>query len=313
MTVAHREKHTDNKRVLIIVNKWWECEPLMAVLLNDAARPYEDLRWPFPLHHPHKRPSKENARVKHVAQTTPRAVFTLNHISAEIWCISDLLEDLSQERKDQSSSARKVERIPHVFAGTEPSLVVAVGTAGYPGSTIENGSVAVGTRVFIHNAKPDNEDSDWNSGPFDRILDSALSQERFKEMTRLGEDVPKKFMVAPLNAASSARLIASYDDVSLGAANVTEINDYDHADKSTLESFSQYAEISSASSLETTHGLIRAHSEAPFMFVSGIVDRVGHFGEDVSPRKYAQNAMGAHNAGIVVAWMLPRIDSAIER
>jgi hypothetical protein len=38
-----------------------------------------------------------------------------------------------------------------------------------------------------------------------------------------------------------------------------------------------------AKSLETTHGLIRAQSNAPFMFVSGITDRVGSFHDEVDP------------------------------
>jgi hypothetical protein len=66
-----------------------------------------------------------------------------------------------------------------------------------------------------------------------------------------------------------------------------------------------------AKSLETTHGLIRAQSNAPFMFVSGITDRVGHFHEEVDPSPYAQNTVAAHNAGIVLAWMLPNIDAAL--
>lgn len=88
-------------------------------------------------------------------------------------------------------------------------------------------------------------------------------------------------------------------------------HDYEPAGRAILESFSQHSQMSSATSLESTHGLIRVQSDAPFMFVSGIVDLVGHFSEDVLPRKYAQNTMGAHNAGIVIAWMLPRIDSAL--
>jgi hypothetical protein len=36
------------KRVLLVVNKWWECDPVMNVLLHDNARPANILGWPDP-------------------------------------------------------------------------------------------------------------------------------------------------------------------------------------------------------------------------------------------------------------------------
>ena len=60
--------------------------------------------------------------------------------------------------------------------------------------------------------------------------------------------------------------------------------------------------------LETTHGLIRSMSKAPFLFISAIVNRVGHFDDQVAPRDYVQNTAGAHNAGVVIAWLLPQLD-----
>jgi hypothetical protein len=59
--------------------------------------------------------------------------------------------------------------------------------------------------------------------------------------------------------------------------------------------------------VETTHGVIRSCTEAPFAFLSGIVDRVGHFEDDVQPLVDAQNFVGAHNAGIVGAVVVGRL------
>ena len=30
---------TNKKRVVVVVNKWWECDPVMFVLSNDYVRP----------------------------------------------------------------------------------------------------------------------------------------------------------------------------------------------------------------------------------------------------------------------------------
>ena len=48
------------KRVLVIVNKWYECDPVMAVLLNDNARPASYLGWPTQLNPPRKRPDQNH-------------------------------------------------------------------------------------------------------------------------------------------------------------------------------------------------------------------------------------------------------------
>ena len=64
-------------------------------------------------------------------------------------------------------------------------------------------------------------------------------------------------------------------------------------------------------SLETTHGLIRVQADAPFIFISGITDRVGHFDDEVGSRSYAQNTVAAHNAGIVLAWMIPKVNASL--
>ena len=64
-------------------------------------------------------------------------------------------------------------------------------------------------------------------------------------------------------------------------------------------------------SIETTHGIIRAASAAPFLFVSGITDTVGRFDLEVTPRVYAQNVVAAHNAGVTLAWLLPGIVDAL--
>ncbi len=302
------------KRVLVVANKWWECDPLMGVLLHDNARPAQALGWPKQLNHPRQRPD-QNGLPPENPSPTPRGLFRLTNVDVEVWCISDLLEHLPDKGKFQSSSEQKVKYMPKVFTGAQPDFVIAFGTAAYPNLNSENGSVVVGSRAFIHDGHPaasPNQDSAWHDGPFDQLLLSSVDAEFFDELTVV-ETSPTpsvfgRFLVPPLNAVANGRLIARHDLCALSEVNVTDYTEYATKDKETVAAFTQSNNISLAGSLETTHGLIRVSSNAPFVFVSGITDRVGFFDTEVNPRSYAQNTVAAHNAGIVVAWMLPQLD-----
>lgn len=308
-------KDLNHKQVVIVVNKWWECNPTMNVLLNDDARPASTLGWPKLLHFPCK---------QHEFSSDPRAVFTLSNVQVEIWCISDLLAKFPDTPEYQSSSERKMEVLPSIFqySDQQADLVIAVGTAAaYPHDTSVNGSVICGTKVFMHDGHPDgtNPHSNWETGPFDVVIDSGLSRECFNRITNIETDPPTvmdRFLVSPLNPdPMGGRLIADHDYVSLGTINVTDYSEYETKDNETLASYQKLHDPKYGVSLETTHALIRkaAPKEAQFLFVSGIVNRVGFFGEDVEPRSYAQNTTGAHNAGIVIAWMLPKIIALYSR
>jgi hypothetical protein len=295
------------KRVLVIANKWWECDPILNMLLSNYANSASGLGWPGFLNHPHHRPDKTNPPAER-SWPVPRATFTLSNIIVEVWCVSDFLEHLPDEQEYQSSTKRKIEQLPRIFVGQRPDLVIAVGTASFPGETSENGNVVVGTNSFLHNADPKNPYSDWNDGPFDTVIDSALDQSAFASITSIDSTVLDRFLVAPLNPATERKLIAECSYVALGTINVTDPKKYALADKETREAYETRNNPELAKSLETTHGLIRVQSEASFIFVSGIANRLGHFGDDVYPRLYAQNTTAAHNAGVVLASMIPKID-----
>lgn len=295
-----------------MVNKWWECDPIVGVLLHRDARPRNIPRWPTALEHP--RPiTNPSTPLMPEANPRPRLIFELAKVSVELWCISDLLTHLPDEPRYQSSSQRKVERLGLIFRGEPPSLVIAVGTAAWPGDVTENGSVVVGTAIFMHDCHPNgnNPDSRWNDGPFDRVLPSSLPPNTFRKITTFASEVGDRLVASPLNPAWKARPLVGYEFAGLAAVNVTDYGEYDRTDRATLEKFASISILRNAKSIETTHGVIRAQSEAPFMFVSGITDRVGSFHDEVDPRSYSQNFVAAHNAGIVIAWMLPNIDDVI--
>lgn len=79
----------------------------------------------------------------------------------------------------------------------------------------------------------------------------------------------------------------------------------------TLKAFGDANTGAPLGSLETTHAVIRATLGSSFLYISGIVNRFGRFDEDVGGPgfKCAQNFVGAYNAGVALAWMLPMIDA----
>ena len=108
-------------RIVTVINKWWECEPAIAAMLNSNAWPSGDTNWPEVLNSPLQRPSGKTA-----PWLKPRAVFQYNNFQLEIWCVSDLLNDLSGvcQRKDRTVEwarpmLQSFEGGKPIFEGTE--------------------------------------------------------------------------------------------------------------------------------------------------------------------------------------------------
>jgi hypothetical protein len=303
-------------RVVVVVNKWYECNPVMDVLLHDSACPREALGWPTVLRHPHRRTNSRTSPVSAPSNPGPRAVFALPNTKVEIWCVSDLLEHLPDKSDYQSSSEQKMKWLATCFAGEPPRLVVAVGTAARLVDGYENGSVVVGRHAFLHNGHPEsdaNPNSRWYAGPFDQVITSKLSAEAFDSVVSDGAmvaEILKRFAVPPLpDRLASGQFLARSDGVALGDVNVSSSSEYEKKDGETLRAFARLESPLTAISLETTHGLIVvASGMAPFLFISGIPNAIYRYGQEVLPREYAQNFVASHNAGVALAWMLPRID-----
>jgi hypothetical protein len=73
------------KRVVVVVNKWWECEPVLNTLLNPTATP-ANFPWPV-LARMGPTPGPQQP----ATTALPRTIFAFNSISVEVCCISDLL------------------------------------------------------------------------------------------------------------------------------------------------------------------------------------------------------------------------------
>lgn len=295
------------KLILVIVNKHWECDPVLIALLGEGSSPALRAQWPT-LHWPRPRhnPPKGHAPQPPDPGPQPRATYTLGDVSAEVWCISDLLEHLPDEGKHQSSSQRKAERLPVLLERGQPDLVIAVGTATVAGPDNLNGCVVAGTSVFAHNGDAANPNSQW-AWAFDTVVGSSVSPTTFASMTDVSTSVAPRLLPTPRAPAPEGALLARHDHVALATVNVTDYAKYAPADAMTLAAFSAAPAHGRPGSLETTHAVIRATLGDRFVFVSGIVNRLGRFDEDVGGPgiNSSQNFAGAYNTGVCVAWMLP--------
>lgn len=121
------------KLVLAVVNKAWECDPVLAALLGEAAPPLLRERWPTLLDWPRPRRNPTGSAPQPPSSAPrPRAIYTLERTVIELWCVSDLLEHYPDEARYQSSSQRKAERLPIILGGRTPDVVIGISTATVP-------------------------------------------------------------------------------------------------------------------------------------------------------------------------------------
>jgi len=298
-------------RIVIVINKWWECEPAIAAMLNSNACPQQNAPWPKPLNSPLQRPAG-------IAPPflNPRAVFGYVKFQAEVWCVSDLLNNV--DSSCQSSSSMKAALLPQIFASKPtPDLVVAVGTASSATtSPSRNGGIAIGTAVFLHDAHPNGENplSTWN-GRSDQLISSTLTPKLFAQLASFdAASALLHFLPLKRNSSDAPVVTVGFTDVGLGTLNVTNYGEYKYKDPETVAAYAASCHPNRPVSIETTHGLIRLSCpEAPFMFLSTITDRLTYFDADVSvpPLNDAQNTAAAYNAGVTLRWMLANLDKAL--
>ena len=300
------------KRVMLIANKWWEADPLCWVLFHDKARPsvfcdyktknYPSLRVP-------NQPTEPRPRDP---AAIPRFTFKCMDVTVEVWC----LEELMNPAENPSSAAEKARVLPAAIAsGTTPDLVIAFGTAGSrPGLHI-NGCVVVGRRVYIHDAYNGVADRTglWTPSKEDLVIESDLPVGVIQGISPESKhSAEARLLPPPIDPANPLLVMAGDGFISLGHVNCTNYDEYAWSPQRAVESFNDNASGSGEiGSVESTHGLIRLVSEAPFLYVSGIADPVGLFNLQVTPRVYAQNTAAAHNAAIALAWLLPDVIAAL--
>ena len=329
-------------RIAVVANKSWEAEPLVGVLTAKDARPreldgarrgYDPAEPP-----PKKKPAEDEATHGHLPVRPRLSVPIGEDALAEVWCIEDWMRkkwtkpngevaDRSRSSSHEKLKGSLVRIRKAAFGGKPPDLVVAFGTAGIPSLETLNGSVTIGTRVYIHDP--------WDDAPKD---ERDAQKARFGPLLRVGRDLPKldpktplqsprlrptlfqdvsrdarhaaeaRFVPCPIHPARPPRILAGHGFAALSTVNICDYDDYIWADEETLSKFEANVKQREIGSMETTHGLIRlAFENTSFLFVSGIADRVPMFNTEVTPRSYAQNFAAAHNAGVTTAFLVTEL------
>jgi hypothetical protein len=297
------------KRVVVVVNKWWECEPVLSTLLNPTATP---ANFPWPRLAPIV-PTPAPQQPAPVAG--PRAIFEFKFIAVELWCISDLLMQTTSAR--QSSSEDKAKFLPQIFSDAgAPDLVISVSTASSMDKvTPLNGCVYAGTKVFLHDGHPATDPNInsqwWPADTFDKVIDSALPESMFSAFFA---SVPPSVLAGftPLRNIPAPAMFFTplYGNTALATVNVTIPGDYAAADPATVAAFRAANDATAVgASVETTHGVVRTACDSPFLFISPIVNRLTMYGVETFPNAFAQNTAGSQNAGVVLSWLLTSVDT----
>jgi len=277
------------RRALIVANKWWEADPLVAVLTSARTNPQTPLL------------------LRDDEGTGLRGVFEGTRGRIEVWC----LQEMMGAAVSGSSSEEKARVLQPLLESDDVAIVVAFGTAASADDETQNGSVVSGTCVFLHDARLGGSSSHWQIPRENQIVTSALTDDAFEKIAG-SPDVAQRVATLALeapNVPAKPAFAHRLDFVALADVNVTDYHKYTDADKTVVRAFNEVNPPNPIGSLETTHGVIREclPDNVPFMFVSGITDTVGLFDQEVTPAKYQQNFVAAHNAGLAIAAMLPAL------
>jgi hypothetical protein len=300
------------KRVMLIANKWWEADPLCWILFHDKARPSVFIDYKINNYPAQRVPNQPTEPRPRDPVAIPRFTFKCMDATVEVWC----LEELMNPAQNSSSAAEKARVLPAAFAsGATPDLVVAFGTAGSRQDLHINGCVVVGRRVYIHDAYKAEGDRTrmWTPPKEDTVIESDLPASVIKGISSESKhSAEARFLPPPIAPAYPLLMMAGNGFISVGHVNCTNYDEYAWSPQRAIESFNDNASgLGEIGSVESTHGLIRLISEAPFLYVSGIADSVGLFNIQVTPRVYAQNTVASHNAAIALAWLLPDVIAAL--
>lgn len=296
------------KRVVIIVNKNWETEPILGTLLNYKIRPKE-LPNPTRLNYPW---------TFSPGTGEPRAIWdNFQNVTFELWCVQDIM---NSQWHPSSSQGKNIE-LPRIinYRSEKPDLVIACGTSGFGSETENNnGSVVIGTNIFIHNFHPNGENpkSVWDDpAKFEKLIVSKIDNSFFALLDYFTVKAMEERLLKPyLNPSDHIQIIASRDFLGLSTVNITDYKDYKTSDQIGMKAIADAGINLKIGSVETTHGVIRLQTDAPFVFMSGITDRAGHFDDDVNGFDFkgnvkteSQNFSSSFNIGVCLAWLIPKL------
>ena len=292
------------KKILVIINKNWETEPVLNALTNPKLRP---AALPFP--EVINTPCDGDNRM-----SQPRAVFSLPREGEEpLQVVVRCIEDLMATGVNTSSSLEKYKVLPQAIAADAADLIISVSTANYPDPAVtHNGTVVLGGNFFIHDGNPDSH-ADPEHNLIDDRVGTFIASNVAPAVFSLAETVNARLhcypggackLVPPPNFPASQLVCEGASTfTAVGSVNVTDYGSYDTIDAQALKEFAAAApEGYTANSIETTHGVVKiSTSGEPILFLSPITDRLNHFNEDVTD---TQNYVSAFNGGLALSELL---------
>ncbi len=284
-------------KVVVLANKWWEAVPLVSVLQHAREIKPEFSGCPSAFDILEYRQPRESVN-------GPRLRCVIDGSAVEVWC----LEDLIPKGRNTSSSSEKEKALREFDAKrlNDASLVIAFGTAAAPIHEF-NGNVVVGCRVFVFDAHNEEDGSEFVTSDRCGVIVNSTAEQLLQDPRFVASvaEAEIRLLKASNNSSPVPAVHMSPSYVSVGVVNVSDSQAYEDVDRQALEQFSKISDGLKVLSVETTHGLIRLNTDKPFLYVSGIVNEVGAFAEEVKSKRYAQSFAASHNAAVSLAWMLP--------
>ncbi len=289
------------KKILVIINKSWECEPFMEAVKECGFldRVLADTEG-----------SDQEEQAAEGQSPRIRGAYRLRKEDVIIRCIEDLMDP----GKGKSNSQEKHRVLPKCIRADAPDLVISVSTAestpeaqNFPEAALPdgkslNGCVLVGGQYFMYDAReydPASE-SKLDVATFDILkYDEAL----FETFQGLSGEVYEKFLEPPHHPAKEGCVLAASKYGCVGVVNVEHYEKYEEADPAAYEKYDKDKKLYPPMSIETTHGIVRMSTpdDTPVIFVSPVVDRYKSFSEDVEGD---QNHHCAYNSGVAVSGYL---------
>jgi hypothetical protein len=303
-------------RIVVVANTYYEGDGLMTALCNRMARNAYvdvpvDVLWP-------RLPTTTtlgDSDKKPRCRLTVRAPAGNATAMVEIWCLDDLMpSNIVHGASDNKAAAMGI--ITAYGNGTAPDGVVAFGTAGYPDDISYDGCASVGSTIFIRDAAHDGGPlhSNWSwPNNMGVLVPSKTPATFFRNVIIDPQTVLKinsQMLSVPVNPSSKPRLVIASDAVAISSVNIPSGTEFGPVDLKAIAA-AKAAGATNIASVETTHGVIRAQwTDAPFIFVTAIPNRVGHFSDEAGGN-YPQEFASTHNAGIALNHVIPHFVGAI--
>nr|WP_176422080.1 hypothetical protein [Bradyrhizobium sp. 2S1]MCK7664918.1 hypothetical protein [Bradyrhizobium sp. 2S1] len=314
---------TKRLRIVVVANTYYEGDGLMTVLCNRWARNPKvglpgDMAWPRAVADLKANPAvpvdpRPRCRITTLAQTGGATA------NVEIWCLDDLMDKAinhgASDKKQDAMAAIK-SYAPAGGSIVPPDGVIAFGTAAFPDIVPYDGCATVGGGIYVRDAQMDGpgDHSSWTWEGIGRLIPSKTPASFFKNVLADPQTVltiNSQMLTVPVNPSSKPRLIIAADGVAVSSVNIPRDTPYSLVDQKTVIA-AQQAGATNVTSVETTHGVIRAQwpLETPFIYVTAIPNRIGHF-PDEAQANYSQEVASVHNAAIALNHIIPYFVAAL--